>query len=164
MKTWFTLFLLLWVMTGCKSGIQTSITDDEMQSHILTKGIVSMQQEPTYKVIKSSAYPIMIEGEEERHIYHSDDAKEVEAFEEAYLALSDEIAPSFDGTMIIASMGEKRSGGYRIEVESVKDAGRYTEVTLISHEPSGLVTMALTNPYIVIYLPDNHKDIKIIEK
>jgi hypothetical protein len=164
MKTWLTLFLLSLLFTGCNSGLQSAYTTDESTTELLTKGTFSMQNIQEYQIIKASDYPIMIEGEKERVVYHSDSAEDVEAFKEKYLKLTNEIAPEFEGTIIIATMGEKRSGGYSIEVESVVDSGRYIEVTLQTKTPTGLVTMGLTNPYIVLYLPDSHKEIKIIEK
>ncbi len=164
MKTWLTLILLSLFLGGCNSGLQTTLNDEQTSSDILTKGTASMPQQPRFEIIKSEIYPSNIEVQKETLVFHSDDAEEVAAFEDAYLALTDEVAPTFDGTMIIATMGQQKSGGYSLEVASVEDAGRYTAVTLLSKTPTGLVTMALSNPYIIIYLPDDHKEIKIIEK
>lgn len=164
MKTWLTLIVLSTLFTGCNSGIQTTTNDnDTMTEEILSKGTSSMQEEKSFTIINSGQYPISTKGEKETIIYHSDVAEDVEAFEEAYITLTNEIAPSFDGTVIIAQMGEKSTGGYSIEVESVTDAGRYMEVTLVSTSPSGLATMALTNPFVIVYLADNYKDVIIIE-
>ncbi len=165
MKTWLTLFLLSLLLSGCNSGIQTSSNDNEtITQEILNKGTSGMQEESTYSILNSGQYPIATEGEKETTIYHSDVAEDVVAFEEAYIILTNEVAPSFEGTIIIAQMGEKSTGGYSIEVESVTDAGRFMEVTLLSSSPSGMATMALTNPFVIVYLPNNHKEIKITDK
>ncbi len=162
MKTWLTLLLLSILFTGCNSGLQTVANENESATQqILVKGTASMN-DVSFTILKKGQYPASTAGQKERAIYHSDVAADVEAFDEEYLALTNEIAPSFDGTIIIAKMGQKRTGGYSIEVESVKDSGRFTEVTLRETSPQGLATMALTNPFVIIYLPDNHKDVKII--
>ncbi len=165
MKTWLTLLLLSILFTGCNSGVQTAVNDNETSTQkILTKKDSSVSQRSTFTLLKSGQYPISTEGEKETLIYHSDVAEDVEKFEDAYLALTNEIAPSFEGTIIIAKMGQKTTGGYSLEVESVKDTGRFMEVTLVSTSPNGLATMALTNPFVIVYLPNNHKDITIIDK
>jgi hypothetical protein len=164
MKTWLTLFLLSLLFTGCNSGVQSTLSeqDESKQQKVLSGN--TMQTTVNFSLIKSGQYPVDTAGDKETLVFHSDDATEVEAFNSAYLTLTNEIAPSFKGTMILAKMGEKSSGGYSIELESVKDTGRFVEVTLVSKSPNGLATMALTNPYIIIALPENHKDIKIIDK
>ena len=165
MKTWLTLFLLSLLFTGCNSGIQTDVDEGETSTQkLLSKGTSSMQNENSFTILNSGQYPISTEGEKETTIYHSDVAEDVRAFEEAYIALTNEIAPSFEGTIIIAKMGQKSTGGYSIEVQSVKDTGRFSEVTLVSQSPNGLATMALTNPFVIVYLPNSHKDVTIIDK
>ncbi len=165
MKTWLTLILLSILFTGCNSGIQTSVNDnDTITQETLIKGSSSMDNETTFTILNSGQYPEYTEGEKETLIYHSDVAEDVVKFEEAYLTLTNEIAPSFEGTIIIAKMGQKPTGGYNIEVESVKNTGRFTEVTLHSSTPNGLATMALTNPFVIVYLPNNHKDVTITDK
>jgi hypothetical protein len=164
MKTWLTLLLLSVTFIGCKSGVQSTVLEQEQRTqNILSRG-ETMDTSINYNILKSGQYPVDTAGEKETLVFYSDDASSVEAFETAYLSLTNEIAPSFEGTMILAKMGEKNSGGYSIEVESIKDMGRLVEVTLLSKSPDGLVTMALTNPFIMISLPDNHKEIKIIDK
>ncbi len=164
MKTWLILLLLSALFTGCNSGLQTTVNENELANErILEKGTSSMN-DVSFTILKKGQYPEFTEGKQERTVYYSDNAADVEAFQEAYLHLTNTIAPEFDGTMIIAQMGQKNTGGYDITVESVKDSGRFMEVTLHETSPKGLVTMALTNPYIVINLPENHKEIKIIEK
>jgi hypothetical protein len=51
-------------------------------------------------------------------------------------------------------------------VESVVEADRYTIVTTILETPGKgcIVTMALSNPYVVVEIPDNHKEIKFAQK
>lgn len=165
MKTWLTLLLLSALFTGCNSGIQTNVNENETATHeIISKGTSSMENTSNYTILNSGQYPVSTEGEKETLIYHSDVVEDILAFEDAYIALTNEMPPSFEGTIIIAKMGQKSTGGYSIEVENVKDAGRFTEVTLVSTSPSGLATMALTNPFVIVYLADNYKDVTIIDK
>ena len=123
-------------------------------------------QNPTYNVIKTSQYPQDTKGDKEFKNYHSDMADEVKDFGEEYKRLTGEEAPKFDGNMIIAKSGEKRNGGYKISIASVVDAVRYTEVTILLENPGKgcMATMALTNPYVIAQLPDDHKDVKFIER
>jgi len=165
MKTWLTLLLLSVLLTGCNSGIQTSVNEHESSTHtVLTKGSASMENKNNFTILNSGQYPISTEGEKETTIYHSDIAEDVVAFEEAYITLTNKVAPSFEGTVIIAKMGQKSTGGYSIEVESVKDTGRFTEVTFVSKSPSGIATMALTNPFVIVYLPNDFKDVTVLDK
>ena len=120
---------------------------------------------PIYNVIKTSQYPQDTQGEKAFKNYHSDMADEVKAFGLEYTRLTGEDAPSFEGNMIVAQSGEKRSGGYKISIANVVDAGRYTEVTILLENPGKgcMATMALTNPYVIAQLPDDHKDVKFVE-
>jgi hypothetical protein len=155
MKTRSILFTLLGLalFSGC-----TSSTTIEKE----VRGL----ENSTYNIIKTSQYPVDTRGKKEFLVYHSDKQSDVEAYVVEYERLTDEVAPEFDGSMIIAKSGEKRNGGYKISVSDVLDKGRYTEVTILL-ESSGaecMTTMALTNPYIVLELPNNHKDVKFVEK
>jgi hypothetical protein len=93
-------------------------------------------------------------------------ADEVKAFELEYKRLRGEDAPKFEGNMVVAKSGEKRNGGYKISITNVADAGRYTEVTILLENPGKgcMATMALTNPYVIAELPDDHKDVKFVER
>lgn len=165
MKTWVTLILLSILFTGCNSGVATDADETATGTkQVLSQGNQDMKADEKYTILNSGQYPEVTAGEQERHIYHSDVASDVEKFEKEYLALTDKVAPSFEGTVIIAKMGEQTTGGYTIKVESVKDAGRFTELTLVSNQPGQFATTALTNPYIIVLLPNNHKDVTIIEK
>ena len=165
MKTWLTLIVLSILFTGCSNGVQTTMSeDDSIMKESFNAGTSSMKEENNFIVLNSGQYPSETEGEKVTTIYHSDVAEDVVAFEEMYMKLTDEVAPSFEGTIIIAQMGQKSTGGYSIAVESVEDTGRFMEVVLVSTSPSGLATMALTNPFVIVYLPDNHKDVTIIDK
>jgi len=165
MTKWLTLVLLSSIFIGCNSGVQTSVNNHEtISQNIQNRGESTMENRQSFLVLANSSYPVSTKGDKTRTIYRSDVASDVEAFKEAYLRLTNEIATDFQGTVIIAQMGEKRTGGYKIALESVKEVGAVTEVTFISSAPTGMATMALTNPYIIVYLPDNFKEIKIIDK
>ena len=120
----------------------------------------------TYNVIKTSQYPQDTQGKKEFKNYHSDMADEVKAFGVENTRLTGEEAPQSDGNMIVAKSGEKSNGGYKISIANVADAGSYTEVTILLENPGKgcMATMALTNPYVIVELPDDHKDVKFVEK
>jgi hypothetical protein len=125
-----------------------------------------IMQEQSYNVIKTSQYPQDTTGKKEFKSYHSDDQSDIEAFKAEYSRLTGEDAPEFDGNMIIAKSGEMPNGGYDISILEVQSFGRYTEVTILLESPASgcIVTEALTNPYIIAEIPNDHRDIKFIEK
>ncbi|HIP02060.1 MAG TPA: protease complex subunit PrcB family protein [Campylobacterales bacterium] len=155
MKTKSILFTLLGLalFSGCTSATTAQKEVREIES-------------PTYNIIKTSQYPADTRGEKEFLVYHSDTQQDIENFIIEYEKLTDEGAPTFEGNMIIAKSGEKRTGGYKISVSNVLEAGRYTEVTILLESPGKecMATMALTNPYVIVELPNDHKDVKFIEK
>ncbi len=160
MKKWLSLVVLSFLFVGCNSGIK----DNGLGEKTSTQKVITAEGETMqYSVITQGSYPLDIQAEKETRVFHSDDATEVAAFEEAYMALTQENAPSFDGVMVIAKMGEQSTGGYAIDVEEVKDSGRFVELTLRESKPDGIATMALSNPYLVVFM-QTHKDIKIITK
>jgi len=169
MKKWLILVFLV-VFSGCSSSnMQTSVDNNDEKQEVITKGIDTVD-ESSYKIIQKSSIPVdqaeYMDGQEMMKSYHSDSKKELEEFANEYQLLTSKAVPTFDGTMVIAKMGTKSSGGYSIDLVDVKEAGRYTEVTLSFNSPAkgSLVTASLTNPYIIIFLPENHKEIKIIKK
>lgn len=163
MKRKSVLFALmsLALFTGCSSSSTTTTENSDKELKSMENG---------YSVIKRSDYPNdMIEygeGEKAFLVYHSDTQSDVESFISEYEKLTGDTAPEFAGNMIIAKSGTKHSGGHGIAVESVKDTGRYTEVTLNLSTPGEgcITTQALTNPYLIVALLDDYKEVTFIEK
>lgn len=155
MKTESILFTLLALalFSGCTSGD-------------FGEKVIRVLENPTYNIIKASAYPADTRGEKEFLLYHSDMQSDVESFVAEYEKLTLEEAPEFEGNMIIAKSGEKSNGGYKISVSDVVDAGHYTEVTILLEAPGAecMATMALTNPYVVVEIPNDYKEVKFVEK
>jgi len=152
------LFILLGLLifSGCTSS--TTVQKE-------TKNTTTL-----FNIIKTSQVPAdyleYSEGKKEFLVYHSDTQSDIELFEAEYEKLTNEVAPKFQGNMIIAKSGTKPSTGYSISVESIKDNGRFTEVTLFSKSPGKgcMAGMALTNPYIIVEIPNDYKDVKFVEK
>jgi PBP1b-binding outer membrane lipoprotein LpoB len=167
MKKWLSLVILATVISGCNSSVQNSVKNGEQNQEIVLKGEKSMKT-IEYKIIKKSSTPRdqveYMEGKKANLVFHSDDKTEVEAFNIEFEKLTGEEAPEFNGVMLISKMGTKSTGGYSIEVETVTEGDRYVEVTIINKAPQGLATMAYTNPFIIVNIPNTHKDLKIIEK
>jgi len=126
--------------------------------------------ENSYKLIKASQVPVdyleYSEGKKEFLVYYSDTDSDLEAFAREYQKLTDGEVPQFEGSMIIAKSGTKPNGGYKISIQSVKDIGRYNEVTILLESPGEgcFATSALINPYVIVLLEDSHKDVKFVEK
>lgn len=59
--------------------------------------------------------------------------------------------------LLVCFLGEKPTGGYEIDIESVKFLPTSAEVILkeIGPEKNAMVTMAFTSPYIFVTLPKN---------
>ncbi len=66
--------------------------------------------------------------------------------------------------VLLADMGQKNTGGYRIEIGSVEDRGDYVQAHVIYNNPGPLcgVTQALTNPYVFVQI-NTQKEIRIVE-
>ncbi len=119
-----------------------------------------------YNIIKTGEYQLEDDGKKENKVYFSDSVSDINDFKNDFKKLTDDKAPEFTGTIIISKSGTKNSGGYTLSVDNVVDTNRHMIVTTILETPGKgcIVTMALTNPYIVIEIPDNHKEIKFVEK
>ena len=152
--------LFIW-MTGCASDA-IGVKDENMS----TRTVDSVN----YQVLKSGQVPhdknLYDEKEKRLEFFHSDRPEEVAAFAALYGALTGEEAPAFEGSVIVATAGRKSTGGYSFELKSVTEKEGTAEVKLLLKTPSegALVTTALTNPYIVILLPERFTAIKVIEE
>jgi hypothetical protein len=168
MKTLVTLFLLLLFVSGCSSSNSTDVVNmrDKNTQSVLVKD-ANVKRDLEFNIVASSQTPYdqaeYLEGKKETLVFHSDDESEVEKFKEEFTKLTGNEAPEFTGVMVVAKTGAKSSGGYSIDVVSVKDGIRYVEVELRYSTPKGLATTALTNFYTVINIPLTHKDVKVIE-
>lgn len=63
---------------------------------------------------------------------------------------------------ILVNMGEKKSGGYTLEVKKVEELADKILVTLKEIEPKGFATMAVTKPCYVIKIKSK-KPIEIVQ-
>lgn len=51
---------------------------------------------------------------------------------------------------ILVNMGEKNSGGYTLEVDSIQELADKISITLKEVPPSGMATTAITKPYYIL--------------
>ncbi len=157
MKFWLTLFLGMFFLNGCGTQAINSID----------KKVFSKDD---YNVVRSSDIPRdyieYSEGKKEFLAFNSDNENDVLKFQQEYTRLTDESVPEFKGTMIIAKRGTQSTGGHNIAVESIANTEGYTQVNLILESPGDncLVTTALTNPFIIVYIPNDYKDVIFTEK
>ncbi len=162
MKFIYGFMVLVFVLLGgCTSNHSVS-KDDNLSSRNLP--------DSAYQILKSGIYPHdgerYLHGKQTFLTFYSDDEKDINAFEKEYTLLTGEVAPVFDGTVVIAKMGTQKNGGYGYGVKEIVEGEKYIEVRLLFKKPSldEIVTMALTNPYIVILLPKNHKEVKVVQE
>jgi len=76
-------------------------------------------------------------------------------------------AVDFDDQMVIALfMGEQPSGGYGIGIERITDTpqGLRVEVRLRYPAPGSLVSLALTQPWIIVRLPRHDGPVQFVYK
>ena len=150
--------LLFFLFVGCASATQSG-GESTMSNRNIT----------TYQILKSGLYPHddgrYLDAPKAFLVYYSDNAEDVAAFEEEYRLLTGEEAPAFDGSVVIAKMGTQNSGGYSYALHEVKSYESYIEVQIENRKPAAdmPVTAALTNPYIIILLPENHKEVRVTE-
>ena len=167
MRKWLSLVILATLISGCNSNVQESVKSGESNQEIVIRGESAMNT-IDYKIIKKSSTPRdqeeYMDGKKANLVFHSDDANEVKAFKVEFEKLTGEESPEFSGVMLISKMGTKSTGGYSIEVKSIVESDRYMEVTLQNNKPNGLATMSFTNPFIIVNIPNTHKDLQITEK
>lgn len=67
-------------------------------------------------------------------------------------------------TYVIITRGEKRTGGYGIDISSVeeKDNVIYILVKYMDPDPEDIVIQTVTYPYIIVELEETEKEIRII--
>lgn len=106
-----------------------------------------MISEPMYDVLFGSDYGgasfqfyEIVSDEREFNILLTDDMIK------PYVKKEDILTCNF----ILVNMGEKKSGGYTIEVQKVEELADKVIVTLKEIEPKGVATMAVTKPCYVI--------------
>ena len=111
-------------------------------------------------------YEEYMEGEKSYLSYDSNNQVDIIAFEKEYLLLTGDQAPIFDGIMIIAKLGTHSSGGYGIDIESMNENNSSIDVNLYLKTPKNdtFVTMAFTNPFIIISIDNIHKKIVFTER
>ncbi len=158
--TYSFLFIAMLLLLGCSSG------DSAKKGDNMDRNIPST----VYQIIKSGSYPYdyshLMDQMSRTLVYYSDNSSDLSGFAKEYTLFTGEKAPVFDGTMIIVNMGKHNTGGYSYGIKEIISHEKFIEVKLLIKRPStsSLVTMALTNPYIVILLPDNHKEVKVIQE
>ena len=150
----------LFLLTGgCAVG-QTTLKENNMSNRTL--------KPLRYHILRSGEVPAdpdeYMHGKRAYEVYHTDDPKEMEAFVKSYRRLTGEAPPEVSGTIIVAKFGTRNTGGYGFEIRDIRDEGRVVKVVLAPQKPSGMVTQAFTNPWMVILLPDLHKEIEVVEE
>ncbi len=162
MKYLVTIFLLGLLVSGCSSNTMNVNGKDTKNSSTTVYKENSMVK---YEVVAKGDVPrdqvLYLDGKEQILVFHSDDANDVKRFNELFQKLEGKDAPQFDGNMVVAMRGTKNTTGFGIDVVSVEIDGRYTDVKLKFNKPNGIAGTAMTNPYIVIYIPNDHREVRV---
>lgn len=150
------MFLLL--LSGCATE-HAVMKDDNMSNRNISENI--------YQVIKSGTVPhdeaLYTSRESAYLVFRSDRPEELEQFRTLYTKLTAEAPPHVEGTVVVAMMGERKSGGYSFRIDDIREDAERITLKIGIDRPEGLATMALTNPYVVILLPERYKEVKVIE-
>lgn len=150
--------LLTGLLTGCATG-NTAGKESNMRNRNLPA--------VPYQILKYGQVPAdqaeYMHGTHACDVYHTDNAEEMAAFRELYRKLSGEEAPQVAGTVIVVRYGTQRTGGYGFKVKEIADDGSTIKVVLALQKPGDIATQALTNPYIVILLPDIYREVEVVE-
>mmetsp|Transcript_64142 Transcript_64142/g.101771 ORF Transcript_64142/g.101771 Transcript_64142/m.101771 type:complete len:199 (-) Transcript_64142:230-826(-) len=76
------------------------------------------------------------------------------------LGAPDLVDVNFENEMVVCvCVGTKSSGGYSVQVTSVEDRGDDLLVSFVTSSPSGMTTMALTQPHHIIRIARSDKPI-----
>ncbi len=162
MKTLFYPFLVLsLIFGGCGIQKNSSIKDGNLNERSVS--------DIKYQVLKSGDYRCdngeYLDENGSFKFFRSDRAEDVKKFNKEY-ALYCEDKISFEGTVMISTMGVKSSGGYSYEIKQIRDKNESIEITLKTKSPEkgSIVTTALTNPYIIILFVGVYKNVTLIKE
>ena len=172
-KIIFTTILLTatFLLTGCGAGTQTKQTKQELTPSIKTEQTNQnlrnyVEDSVEYKVIDSGKYPAEYSEFDDEEatslVYHSDVKEEKEAFYKKYKALTGKkFKKDFDGTMIVVKAGFKNDSSYSLEVTNVENAGRFNNIQVKVNKSRGLTSDAVSAPYVIIFIENCHKCVKV---
>lgn len=138
MKKFFTLAVLTLVLAACKINVVNHIAvDNAITFEILKQEAYGGRDKESTMVITSKS---QLNG-----LYNE-------------LGWSDVPAVDFEKNNVVALfMGQKNSGGYSIGVKSITIENNVANIKVLETSPSGMATMALTNPYCIALIPKTEK-------
>lgn len=84
--------------------------------------------------------------------------------EEKKLAAGKHVMTVGEHTYILVTWGEKRTGGYTVTIDSVKQKGEKLVVSVSYQEPQGFAIQVITYPYAIVAIPATEKEIVFVEK
>ena len=134
MRKLLTIGLLLLVLTSCSINVLNNMRVDNVISFELLK-----QDAYGGRDAKSTAI-ITSQGQ----------------LQELYKELGWSSAPAVDfskNNVVALFMGQKRTGGYSINVRKVTVEDDTATVEVLETSPEGMATMALTAPYCIVVIP-----------
>ena len=166
-KIIFTTILLTatFLLTGCGAGAGTA--NQEISKNSNTQELRSnVIENRDFKVVDSGKYPAdyseFDDEEATSVVYHSDVAEDKVAFAKKYKALTGkEFNKDFDGTMIVVKAGFKNDSSYSLEVANIENAGRFNNIQVKLNKTHGLTSDAISAPYVIIFIEECHKCVKV---
>ncbi len=165
-KTIITTILLTatFLLTGCGVGattnqqVSTNSNSTELRSYV--------QENVDFKVVDSGKYPVDYSEFDDKNttstVYHSDVKEDKIAFAKKYKALTGkEFKKDFDGTMIVVKAGFKNDSSYSLKVTNIENAGRFNNIQVKLNKARGLTSDAVSAPYVIIFIENCHKCVKV---
>jgi hypothetical protein len=138
MKKFFTLAVLALALAACKINVV---------NHIAVDNAI------TFEILKQEAYG---GRDNESTMVITSQSQLTGLYKE--LGWSDVPSVDFEKNNIVALfMGQKNSGGYSIGVKSITIENNIATIKVLETSPSGMATMALTNPYCIALIPKTEK-------
>jgi len=166
------------LLTGCGAGAgegsnsNTPTKTKEIKSQVIEtsdRGLRNLvEEDKSFEVVDSGKYPVdyseFDDEEATSFVYHSDTKEDVENFAKKYKALTGkEFKGEFDGTMVIVKAGFKNDSSYDIEVTMVEKAPRYDIVDVrVTKTNSKFTSDAVSSPFIIVFIPNTHKEAKVV--
>ncbi len=151
-------FVLTFLVTGCSVN-DSGLKDDNLSE----RGLSAVE----YQILKTGEYACdggaYLDANESILVFRSDHENDIKEFNREYALLCGE-EMTFDGTVVIVRAGTKNSGGYSFEIDEIKKTDDLINISLNLVQKGSVVTLALTDPFIVLFLPQVYEDVNVTIK
>jgi len=121
--------------------------------HINVTNHIAVDNAITFEILKQDAYG----GREKESTMVITSNEELKSLYKE-LGWSDVPQVDFGKNSVVALfMGQKNKGGYSIGVKSISINNDTATIKVMETEPTGMSTMAITNPYCIVLIPKTNE-------